>query len=362
MTNVFIDTSVYEQWQFVASGALKSIIAAGEEKYIQILLPSITEREVLRHINKRVNEDRNKFIEKLSCSILKELPSLKDKIDELRKLAVSAAPNVEAIFLDNVKRSKTVRIPLQENIDLASIVDSYFKEEPPFSDHKKSEFPDAFVIQSLEIWCKENDTTCIVLANDGDFKNYKSDRLVYRDTQDFLTELTERIQQEKQREEELKEISRKARLSFIADANLQEQIKNWVNEQLYNEVLYCSALGIEDINDYTINQNMDIDVVEQGEVIGMYDGCYVHSMDLQVVVKIDVQHPDYDTAYYDGEDKQWYFFDDNKETALTSILEFPIEVLSDEDGHCIEINNINNNKHLPQSELINSMSSGWDEY
>ena len=28
--NIFIDTSVYEEWHFIASGAIKALISAGE--------------------------------------------------------------------------------------------------------------------------------------------------------------------------------------------------------------------------------------------------------------------------------------------------------------------------------------------
>lgn len=57
MDNVFIDTSVYEEGQFVASGILKTLINEATDGRIRILLPEITEREVLRQIHKRVNED-----------------------------------------------------------------------------------------------------------------------------------------------------------------------------------------------------------------------------------------------------------------------------------------------------------------
>lgn len=47
MDNVFIDTSVYEEGQFVASGILKTLINEASDWRIRILLPEITEREVL---------------------------------------------------------------------------------------------------------------------------------------------------------------------------------------------------------------------------------------------------------------------------------------------------------------------------
>ncbi len=43
--SVFIDTSIYEEGYFIASGAIKTLIGAGEEKWIRILLPDITKKK-----------------------------------------------------------------------------------------------------------------------------------------------------------------------------------------------------------------------------------------------------------------------------------------------------------------------------
>lgn len=42
--NVFIDTSIYEEGQFVGSGTLKTLYDAAKYGLICILLPDITER------------------------------------------------------------------------------------------------------------------------------------------------------------------------------------------------------------------------------------------------------------------------------------------------------------------------------
>lgn len=99
MDNVFIDTSVYEEGQFVASGILKTLINEATDGRIRILLPEITEREVLRHIQKRVSEDKTRLVERLLQSVLKEIPSVKDKIEELRKMVKDAESEIEKTIL-----------------------------------------------------------------------------------------------------------------------------------------------------------------------------------------------------------------------------------------------------------------------
>ena len=359
--NVFIDTSIYEEGHFIASGAIKTLIDAGENRRIRILLPDITEKEVLAHIKERSEDSKVKHIQKLDSSIFKHLPKIKLTIEKLKKQVENAADDITEKFLDNVDRSKTLRIPIQENLDLVSIIDDYFNMKAPFSEKKKSEFPDAIVLKSLEQWCSENNTTCIVLSKDTDMKNYKSERLIYRDDKDYLFGLAARIHQEKTAEEREKaeRIERNARTNFSQSKDIVIELSNWVQQQLSDEVLYCSTLQIEDINDYSISPNIDIEFGRECLLVGMYKGYLVHRIGVVITSEICVNHPDYDTGYYDGEDKQWYFIDDSKNTDLKSIIKTSVDFTTDENGDFIEIDSINQNKNLSRRELEESFSSEY---
>ena len=359
--NVFIDTSVYEEWHFIASGAIKTLISAGEEGRIRILLPEITEKEVLAHIRERSEDSKIKHIQKLDASIFKHLPEIKLTIEKLKEQAEDAADDITERFLENVDRSKTLRIPLQENLDLGAIIDDYFNKKAPFSEKKKSEFPDAIVLKSLDQWCSENNTTCIVLSNDSDMKNYKSERLIYKDDKDYPSDLATRIQQEKSAEEKenAERIERNARTNLSQSKNVVIELSNWVQEQLSDEVLYCSSLQIEDINDYSISPNIDIEFGSECLLVGMYKGYLVHRIEVVITSEISVNHPDYETGYYDGEDKQWYFIDDSKDQDLKSIIKISVDFTTDENGDFVEIDSINQNKNLSRRDLEDSLSSKY---
>lgn len=359
--NVFIDTSIYEEGYFIASGAIKTLIDAGENRRIRILLPEITEKEVLAHIKERSEDSKVKHIQKLDSSIFKHLPKIKLTIEKLKEQAENAADDITKKFLNNVDRSNTLRIPIQEDLDLVSIIDNYFNKKAPFSEKKKSEFPDAIVLKSLEQWCSENNTTCIVLSKDTDMKNYKSERLIYREGKDYLSGLAARIQQEKttEKREEAERIERNARTNFSQSNDIVIELSNWVQQQLSDEVLYCSTLQIEDINDYSISPNIDIEFGSECLLVGMYKGYLVHRIGVVITSEISVNHPDYDTGYYDGEDKQWYFIDDSKNTELKSIIKTSVDFTTDENGDFIEIDSINQNKNLSRRELEESLSSEY---
>lgn len=354
MENIFIDTSVYEEGQFVGSGILKTLFESAREGRICILLPEITEREVVAHIHSKVKEEHDR-LKRLSSSILKHIGDLKEKLEDAAKASESSAEDLEKAFEDQLDKAKVCKIPIQKDLDLQSIVDAYFRKEPPFSQKKKAEFPDAIVLKSLEQWCEENKTNCIVLARDGDMHGYHCKYLNPRKLEDYMEELTKRIREERQKEEEIRRISLNAYHNLIADRLISDTIKNWIYDQMYDDTLYCEALQIEDINDYSIGEPQ-IDFSRPSKPMGIYKGHLAHKVEVTVSTEIAVNHPDYDTAYYDGEDRQWYFIDDAKITSLTSILEFDLDFITDENGENTEIDTINSGRRLTRSEMVNSMA------
>lgn len=355
--NIFIDTCIYQEGQFFVSGKLKTLFDAAKEERICILLPDITEREVLAHIEDKLNDEHEK-LKKQASSILKHLEPLHKKLEEVVKLSETAANDMKEQFLKQLKIAKVRRIPLQENLDLKAIIDAYFRKEPPFSQKKKSEFPDAIVLKSLEMWCKENNENCIVLSNDNDMRTYSSEYLHHINTDDYLKSLTKRIQEEKRKEEEIKQICATAYANLVMDSCIQKAISEWIQDQLDNEMIYASALQIEDINNYSIGEP-SINFADEAEMVGTYNGMLVYKVTIMATTEIEVNHPDYDTGYYDGEDKQWYFVDDDVKTKMTSELEFDIEFTTYQDGDDPELESINSGRHLSTIELHNSLSYGY---
>ena len=355
--NIFIDTCIYQEGQFFVSGKLKTLFDAAKEGRICILLPDITEREVLAHIEEQMNAEHEK-LKRQATSMLKHLEPLRKKLDEAVKLSATAAKDMKERFLSQLKTAKVRRIPLQENIDLKAIVDAYFLKKPPFTQKKKSEFPDAIVLKSLETWCKENNEKCIVLSNDNDMQSYSSEYLRHINTDDYLKSLTKRIQQEKKRkEEEIKQICAIAHANLVADSHIQKSISMWIQDQLDNDTIYASALQIEDINDYSIGEP-SIDFADEAEMVGTYKGMLVYKVTVMATTEIVVHHPDYDTGYYDGEDKQWYFVNDDVKTTMTSELEFDIEFTTYQEADDPELESINSGRRLSCIELHNSLSYG----
>ena len=63
-----------------------------------------------------------------------------------------------------------------------------FNQKAPFSDHKKSEFPDAFVLTLLENYARKNGLTITILSADSDMQNYDSYYLYKADYKEFINQ------------------------------------------------------------------------------------------------------------------------------------------------------------------------------
>jgi hypothetical protein len=66
------------------------------------------------------------------------------------------------------------RLPVDQGPTVREIHDLYFGSRPPFSvkADKKSEFPDAIALLSLEHWAEQQDGFVLAVSNDGDWRRY----------------------------------------------------------------------------------------------------------------------------------------------------------------------------------------------
>lgn len=347
ITNVFIDTCIFYENQFIFSGPIKTIIKAVEENKIKIILPEITEKEVLCNIQHFQMDELKKLKKQLDSFVLRKIPEFEEVINSLKCLICDKDNFIEEVFMKSiVSQPNTVHLKIQKNIDLQSIVNNYFEKNPPFSDKKKSEFPDAIVLKSLELWCEENNQKCIILSKDNDFIRYKSDCLIHKDMDEFIKEIVA-----DETEIGLLRIELMKRLGV---SNVDEKIVDQISDYYDNESLYCNLLNIDDIYDYIIN-NISLEYRDNCTLIGHYDGLYIFRFIVSVTAKVSVNYPDYDTGIYDNEDHRWYFRED-VESMFTSVLEFPVDISIDKQSLELKIESINCNRTFSDKVICRSFN------
>jgi len=160
--NVFLDTSAIIEHNFDYSSPsfrrLEELAAAGDAR---LLTTTITVSEVEANIRERVQGAKTAF-ERLreKHPILKNLPNF--EFDPAKAEAILIGQ-----FHEYLTRTKTeVLRPPASSID--DVFEKYFGLEPPFSEKKKEEFPDAFAISTLESWCSEHGEKLYVVGTDPD--------------------------------------------------------------------------------------------------------------------------------------------------------------------------------------------------
>ena len=159
---VFIDSEAYFRCRFdFSNGHLGKLAELAKAGMVSILITEITRREVCRHIEKRVQEvfeatRRDRHILQQAGVVLDALPNFE-----------VAMKNSLSAFTEFLSVARAVTVPL--SADLSLLVDDYFSFNPPFSEKKQNEFPDAIVASSLRKWCVEAGVSAYIVSGDKDF-------------------------------------------------------------------------------------------------------------------------------------------------------------------------------------------------
>lgn len=161
-TSVYIDTEFFKrQGLRFDTRACSALIDTFTKDGLRLLVPTIMERELLRHFVKEA-EKSTKAIKKAHKTYLAfaELPS---------------AEELEANFVEEMNRQWSSfkehfvveNLPIVGNIE--DVVNWYFEIRPPFSEKKLKEFPDAFIISALDQYHKQHHANVAVISGDDDF-------------------------------------------------------------------------------------------------------------------------------------------------------------------------------------------------
>lgn len=304
MDTVFIDTSVVVAHKYFHAKSLVTILGQLAAKgHIHIVMPEITVQEIRANFKKDFNEAISALVkhqalyshydDSLSGVDLKEaLPKGMKKIEEFFKL-----PNVEIL-------------PYDKNCDITAIFKNYFAGKPPFNTkNKKSEFPDAFVLNALEKYANENRVNITCLSLDGDFTTYQGKRLIQGDLREFVS----------QKQKELEDLEAFETALATYKEHLLEKAKEKVYEYLDDERLYnhCGEIEIKGVEVQDVNLAMDTDD---------YTIFYESADDMQVSVPVELTctirltFDNYEMSYYDKEDHEWYGIEEDEMTMTKNAM------------------------------------------
>jgi hypothetical protein len=169
--HVFIDTQAFvaNHFEFV-SRSFQSLISLARSKRISIHLTTITVEEVKSNICEAVEKARSGFLSftsKHDTQILKNISSI---LGEVFKFQFDSGKITEEVYLqlDHFLTRALIHIIPIEGASITNVFQDYFSRKPPFSDKKKAEFPDAFVLSAIRQWCSETGEKIYVVSGDLD--------------------------------------------------------------------------------------------------------------------------------------------------------------------------------------------------
>ena len=170
-----LDTSVFESQQMALERGLLKRLQQFKGSKIKIVLADVVSREVIAHIQQRANSTKAS-VEKALAEVQNTWPTTKEtctafmkQIFEQRSSAVSAELRF-ADFLESVG----AEIAPCARVSLEVLTSKYFDSYPPFGDSakRKSEFPDAISLMTLEAWAESNGVLMLVVSKDKAWSEY----------------------------------------------------------------------------------------------------------------------------------------------------------------------------------------------
>jgi len=159
---VFFDTEAYRasglDW---SSRSWRSLVELAQSGIVRPVTTSVTNREVGRRIAEALREAEAATSK--HHAVLRQLR----KGDPLGKgSSEKREKRLRKGFRALREAARFTKIPISAKS--GDVLDDYFAGRPPFSARKKSEFPDAFVLRSLQTWAASNSTSLYVVSRDPD--------------------------------------------------------------------------------------------------------------------------------------------------------------------------------------------------
>lgn len=296
---VFVDTSVFIAENFFTPGnRINTLRQLAIDKKITLVLSEITIKEVRKHVKSSVRESWRNFDK--SCKALRNRPEL----DAWRKSTNEKIEEQLALGLFDEFLSSTGAKILDYSYcsDVEQVFTEYFEQQKPFAEgRKKDEFPDAFVLVSLERFATEKNEIIIVLSEDLDIKGYVSKKLKQVDYRQYISsKVAEGLALE-----ELGRLLEDEKLS------LEQKIQKEVDDYLDDFRLYLTCLNLTDVSFHTV-KNVEVEINPKEYDVILVTERYIE-VEIQPVVSfhVDVDYVNYEYAVYDREDGAWYGTEDD---------------------------------------------------
>lgn len=319
---IYLDTSIFIKENFFAGNKLKAFLKHSENSDIELLITDITLNESIANLVKSARESYSALKRALKeIDTKSKLFKNIDSLNYLFQLHDTFAFEKELATLLDLFRQQIKNyfdiIDLDSEVSLKVIAD-YFNQNPPFKDgKKKSEFPDAFVLNSLDAWCKKRGEKVYVVSDDDDIISYKSDYLIPIKHYDKLLDQISYTYSDDNIHPKVEDLITKS----------EEDIIQAIKEEFLKEFPF-DGFDQHQGFEYQINSLYEINAHIKTYSV-LYFNYTTASVELIVPIdyNMDVSYEDKSMGWYDKEDDMWYNTESYRETLSSeTILKVLIKV------------------------------------
>lgn len=301
---IFIDTSAFMSGSyFKPTGRISKLFNLASQKRLQILLPEITKEEWLKHLREDAKLPCDDFIRK--ASLLGDT----HRLDEILKAIESIDSNViiEESLAEQITKANVLAIGYDYCTDVKGVFEKYFKQEKPFGKGKQKEFPDAFVLSSLEKYARDKRIPQIyVLSGDGDMNGYSSEVLTPYKASDFLDAILKEIADASAREK--KDIETLSRCIKSGNVSCKKDIQDHIFDYLSNIGLYNNCVQWQEVEDVSVDEGIALSFLDGGLQLTEINEEYIEATcQIEIKAAIEVEHMDVADSYWDSEEKEYLF-------------------------------------------------------
>ena len=307
---IFLDTEVFEAASFnFKTTTLVSLAEQVAKGNVRLILTDITVLEVKARIEKTVLEQFEGFKKfKRKARVLRS-----SRLSEVKAALDFDTGNVIADlhqqYDEFVQRTKAEIIDTSA-LPAGPVFEKYFANKPPFgTGDKKSEFPDAFVVNGLVEWTKKKAESLYVISGDKPFRDACKPHTTLCEYA-TLSKLLDRI------------LFDDAVAGFIRDQVLEriEDIKEDAKQE-FEDRMY--EIDDEDGDAEMSVQSLELD--GQPEIIEADDDSAMVEVHFRGQFNAHLSYDDSDTGIYDNETQSMMFMEHKHET-LDKEEEFIVEV------------------------------------
>lgn len=306
---VSMDTSFLQKMDFdFNKEEFQSLAYLCQKHQVCFILSDIVLRETKEHIKENIENHINsskKLVKKIKNYYIDRNINEKEVEEYLDGLDINQL--TEKKVKDFLSATNCFTIS-SSGVKTEEVLSLYFKKEPPFSDKKKDEFKDAYVLLSCRDYMKDKNEDLYVISTDSDWKNFslKNEKIkAFQDLNTVLDIINRKIHEQ---ENMLKNLEN----SFCTTSTEFEKIKDSIMKLVLDEEAKISILfsassywGYQNVEaiDYYVE---DLEFIKYDnnitfDLLNVKDDVITISCPVKLEFHIDGSTPLY---YYDREDDE----------------------------------------------------------